>query len=722
MSRASLTVILSLFAAISGSAQISWERLAGPNGTYYVQSITEDVVGSKLWASTPNGGGIYVSTNQGDSWSLKVNGLPPNTSIPDVAVGPGGALYTIAGKIYKSPTGGDSWIEMTASPAVLTSLHITQTGVVFGGSENAAGGVGIYRSNDAGASWAPANTGLPSYAIGPFTYYRSVSSISSDGSGILYCTVNSGSTTEAGVYKSVDNGGSWTRMSSGLLANINVKPVRVGPGGTLYAGVRNRVYRSIDGAATWTPTDSIPMLSSLLLRHIEFDGSGQLFASTSGGTFRATAAGTGWTSIANPYSAAQDFLITSSGAYISCGWDANGTSGGIQKSTNGGVSWNASNAGMNNAYTSALTVTPTGGIFNGLAGGGRMDYSHDNGQTFTRVALPYTGQFAFGSIVAVLGKAASTVVAGTLEGVHTSSDHGATWTKTSTVASRALALDGSANFLAGGGSGVLRSTNNGQSWTSLGGGGNVYSLLVTRAGTILAGTFNAGINRSTDGGSTWSNSGTSLFGNITIGRFVQLSNTNIFVHTLGGIFRSTDDGATWATVNGTPIGVQYRTLAGIGGILLLGTPSGLYQSTDGGTTWINYSSGLLNTTLDYLALGPDGRLYGSGGSGIYRTTTPIITSIGTQGEDLPDEFHLYQNYPNPFNPTTTISFQIPEAGHVSVRIFDVTGREVVTLIDEKLAAGVYEKRFDASGLASGVFFCRLQSGNSSMTRKLVLIR
>ena len=96
------------------------------------------------------------------------------------------------------------------------------------------------------------------------------------------------------------------------------------------------------------------------------------------------------------------------------------------------------------------------------------------------------------------------------------------------------------------------------------------------------------------------------------------------------------------------------------------------------------------------------------------------TSVGQAS--LPSTFRLEQNYPNPFNPITNIGFRIADFGFVSLKVFDVLGREVVTLVNENLSAGSYEATFDAKGLASGVYLCRLTSGGQSLSRKLTLTK
>ncbi|GAB4131221.1 MAG: hypothetical protein Fur0015_05030 [Ignavibacteriales bacterium] len=117
---------------------------------------------------------------------------------------------------------------------------------------------------------------------------------------------------------------------------------------------------------------------------------------------------------------------------------------------------------------------------------------------------------------------------------------------------------------------------------------------------------------------------------------------------------------------------------------------------------------------------------------IYLDDVSIMTSLtGIDDEiDLPTKFALEQNYPNPFNPTTTIKFSIPNVEtrhgaslqHVSLKVFDMLGREVVTLVNEKKAPGNYEVKFDASSLASGIYFYELTSGSFSQTKKFILIK
>jgi len=83
---------------------------------------------------------------------------------------------------------------------------------------------------------------------------------------------------------------------------------------------------------------------------------------------------------------------------------------------------------------------------------------------------------------------------------------------------------------------------------------------------------------------------------------------------------------------------------------------------------------------------------------------------------------LKQNYPNPFNQSTTISFSIPSKSFVSLKIYDLQGREVATIFSEEIPAGDYTRQWDATDLSSGIYFYRLQAGSYSEAKKLILLR
>jgi hypothetical protein len=103
---------------------------------------------------------------------------------------------------------------------------------------------------------------------------------------------------------------------------------------------------------------------------------------------------------------------------------------------------------------------------------------------------------------------------------------------------------------------------------------------------------------------------------------------------------------------------------------------------------------------------------------------PTSLSVASAGNvpDVPVSYSLGQNYPNPFNPTTTIQFTIVNRQLSIVKVFDILGRDVATLVNEVKEPGTYTVQFDAKGLSSGVYFYRLQAGNFIAARKLILLK
>jgi hypothetical protein len=103
-------------------------------------------------------------------------------------------------------------------------------------------------------------------------------------------------------------------------------------------------------------------------------------------------------------------------------------------------------------------------------------------------------------------------------------------------------------------------------------------------------------------------------------------------------------------------------------------------------------------------------------------TCTSLVGVGNQNAVIPTVFKLYNNYPNPFNPMTTIKYDIPKAGIVRIVIFDILGREVETIVNEKKEPGSYEIHWDAGRYASGTYICRIEAGDFKDTKKMVLIK
>jgi len=111
----------------------------------------------------------------------------------------------------------------------------------------------------------------------------------------------------------------------------------------------------------------------------------------------------------------------------------------------------------------------------------------------------------------------------------------------------------------------------------------------------------------------------------------------------------------------------------------------------------------------------------SGWSSVFRFRTVQVSTVEAQ-EGLPTSYMMSQNFPNPFNPTTTIQFALPQAGRVTLKVYDVLGREEATLVDNEMPAGNFSVRWNAAQSASGVYFFRITAGSFSQTKRMVLVR
>jgi hypothetical protein len=148
---------------------------------------------------------------------------------------------------------------------------------------------------------------------------------------------------------------------------------------------------------------------------------------------------------------------------------------------------------------------------------------------------------------------------------------------------------------------------------------------------------------------------------------------------------------------------------------------GIIRTIDGGSNWLNQSN--ISTLYSIHFIDHEiGWAVGTFGT-ILKTTNGGVTFIEDENNiTQPKDFLLEQNYPNPFNPSTKISYQLPNAGNVTLKVFDVLGREVATLVDEYKNAGRFEVEFNANNLPSGVYFYQLKAGEFVETKKMILLK
>jgi len=273
---------------------------------------------------------------------------------------------------------------------------------------------------------------------------------------------------------------------------------------------------------------------------------------------------------------------------------------------------------------------------------------------------------------------------------------------------------------------ILRTTNGGINWTSQSSGTTnwLWSVSFTDANTGTAVGEVGTILRTTNGGVNWisQTSGTSSalkgvsFTDINNGTSVSLT---------GMILRTTNGGTNWFSQTSGASGPLYSvSFTDVNTGTAVGYNGTIIRTTNGGTNWTSQSSG---TTLRLHCVSfidsINGTAVGDGGL-ILRTTTGG-TSVNQINNKIPERFSLYQNYPNPFNPTTIIRFAIYKSAFTVLKVYDALGKEVATLVNEKLSTGSYEVDFNGTeshNLSSGVYFYHLEAGDFAETRKMVLVK
>jgi photosystem II stability/assembly factor-like uncharacterized protein len=353
-----------------------------------------------------------------------------------------------------------------------------------------------------------------------------------------------------------------------------------------------------------------------------------------------------------------------------------GTMGGkIYKSTNNGTSWTVINTGMNVGYIWSLNVT------------------------------------------------ANIIFAATEQGVY--KYNGSSWTLTSLSGKDVHALTSVNGIIYAGtwGYGVYKSTNNGSTWSQinngLGGFLALQSITSTSNGDVYAGTVGGGVFKTTDG-INW----TQLTCGYNVIWAMSSTSTAVYAGTYGGgLFKSIDAGSSWTKVSTLDVQFVYSlSVDATGDVFVSSLTNGVFESTDNGATWSALGMGgssvcsvTANSTSNNILAGTkDGKVFKISGT----QATTAVNKI----DELPADFKLSQNYPNPFNPTTTIEFALPKAGKYALKIYNVIGQEVASLINNELNAGYHTVSFNASRMASGIYIYRLSGDNVNISKKMILMK
>jgi len=272
---------------------------------------------------------------------------------------------------------------------------------------------------------------------------------------------------------------------------------------------------------------------------------------------------------------------------------------------------------------------------------------------------------------------------------------------------------------------MLKTTDGGSTWTSLatvaGTGDGRNNCLQILGNDIWFGTGQNTVWHSTNLGLNWTSATvTGITGQITGIQF-----NSALVGIVGGatMSKTTDGGATWTLLAASGTG----TISGIEGSgndywYVRGTT--IYRSTNLGTSWT--LSHTHTAAQNDISLATDGAGCMTGWSGGTTGTIAKMTGVPVAVNDpisnIPTAYKLEQNYPNPFNPTTNITFALPIAGNVELKVYDILGKEVASIVSGNMNAGTHIVPFDASALASGIYIYKLNTGSFTDSKKMVLIK
>jgi photosystem II stability/assembly factor-like uncharacterized protein len=292
----------------------------------------------------------------------------------------------------------------------------------------------------------------------------------------------------------------------------------------------------------------------------------------------------------------------------------------------------------------------------------------------------------------------------------------------------------SLNGYASGSNRFAQTTNGGLNWSvsTIQSAGQIYFINQNTGWTLYyIGSGSSSILKTTNAGLNWQTQYTATNFKNLYDVFFTDENTGYASGYRHNIVKTTNGGINWISQT------EQASAGGLYSIYFINANSGwavgdyyaatntnTSYTTNGGTNWVNTngisSTGRLNRVK--INNSPVGYVAGQS-QNIYRTTNAGgLTGITINPDVTPVKYSLSQNYPNPFNPTTKINFALPKSGFVSLKIYDVLGREVASLVNEFKSAGVFSVDFNASQFTSGIYFYRFESNEFSDVKKMLLIK
>lgn len=686
------------FTSFIFSQTISWQQLSGPHGGAIYSIVTDN--SGNIYVNAFGTAGPYKSTDDGESWFPIANGLTPvdNGGYHPLNINSSGDLF-IGGahptaKLCRSTDGGNLWEplnNLNTSGGSIICISFDNYNNVYVGT-----GTGIYRSTDNGDNWLL----YGSFTVGTDAIvFNNSNHVFAGTSGGVYRTTDDGATwsqlptggatgtlsiasndyifagiTNGGIIRSTNNGNSWTTSYPATVAINFASTVFFDVNADIYFPTwGGGVLKSTDNGDSWT--DFNDGLGYKYVRAIGKSLSGPLFAGGAYGIYKTEYPV--WYSVGLPICGVNHIVINSNDDIFAGVW-------GVNRSTDGGQSWQTINNGFVNLDIRALVVKNNGYLFAGTndSQDGTVFRSTDNGESWVRVDDFPSGIAINGLTVGLNGE-----IIATATGYH--------------------------NL-------CQKSTDDGTTWQDISHGQNIGwgKVAYNSSGDLFMASWGGGFWKLPVGDTVWVNITGSLYPYVDC----IFIGSNDYIYAAKN--RSTDNGATWIPLN-IPANNVYSYAENSEDHLFCGTYNyggGVFRSTDYGDTWEAINSGLPIQDVRCVTVDADDYLYaGPWGLSLYKTTTPTVTSVENE-KQIPSSFSLEQNYPNPFNPSTVISYQLPVKSNVLLKVYDVLGKEIAALVNEEKPAGSYELNWYAENLPSGIYFYQLRVGYFVETKKMILMK
>jgi ligand-binding sensor domain-containing protein len=666
----------------------------------------------RLYAAT-EGGGTFVTYDSGAVWNHNTQSMDENYAH---ALAYDGSYYyegTTTGVFRKSNS--STWYNMGGANYI--SVLFADGNNLFAGTKSD----GVILSTDHGMSWTQANSGLGTYQV--LSFARVGSNIFAGEYG-------------GGVYISTNNGTNWTAVNSGLPTSSYVSSL-VSTGSNIFVGTLGYgVFLSTDNGTNWTSVNSD--LTSMYINSLAVSPNGtsgtKLFAGTNSGVFVSTNNGTSWSSSGLTDRKINTLVVD--GTYLYAGTSYNGVwrmsiSQSTQNPQNPGWAVFDTSKGMPDPIVHSILVDAQDNGWIGTEGGlGKYD-----GNTWTNYT-PYNSNFPGWTVY-------TSVVDGQGNKWFGTDSHGlvkfdgSNWTNYQTGNSGlpentvyALAIDGQGNKWVGTYSGLAK--YDGTNWTAYNSsnstpdmsGMEILSLAVDGQGNKWIGTWAFGLVKF-DGTNwtTYDNSNSGIPSNYVY-TITPDAQGNLWIGTHLGMAKF--DGINWTTYNESNSGIASNKVHAIAidgnGNKWIGTEGGLVKFDGVNWTIYNKTNSPLSGDLVYaVTIDSHGNKWIGTDKGL-----AIFSGTSTYVQDnrntRPSMIQLSQNYPNPFNPTTSIEYQLPKKGFVTIRIYDMLGRAVATLVNQDKQPGKYTVEFTASNFASGMYFYQLKMNDFTLTKKMILLK